>query len=46
MDWTGCTTLSHNKYCGNSVIDGFLESLLNVTVNYNLLFIRVCVFCI
>ena len=25
MVWTGCSTLSHNTYCGNSVIDGVLE---------------------
>ena len=25
---SGCITLSHNKYCGNSVIDGVLESSL------------------
>ena len=44
MLWTGCSTLSHNKYCGNSVIYGVLESLLSVTIDYNLLCIRVWVF--
>ena len=44
MVWTGCITLSHNKYCGNSVIDGVLESSLSVTIDYNLLCIRVCCF--
>ena len=44
MAWTGCSTLSHNKYCGNSVIDDVLESSLRVTIYYNLLCIRVCVF--
>ena len=39
-----CSTLSHNKLCGNSVIDGILESSLSVTINYNLLCIRVCAF--
>ena len=37
MVWTGCGTFSHNKYCGNSVIDGVLESSLSVTIDYNLL---------
>ena len=42
MVWTGCSTLSHNRYCGNSVIDGVLESSLCVTIDYNslLLFIN------
>ena len=44
MVLTGYSTLSHNKLCGNSVIDGVLESSLSVTINYNLLCIRVCVF--
>ena len=44
MVLTGCSTLSHNKLCGNSVIDGVLESSLSVTINYNLLCIRVCAF--
>ena len=44
MVWTGCSTSSHNKYCGNSVIDGVLESSLSVTIDYNLLCIRVCCF--
>ena len=44
MVWTGCSTLSHNTYCGNSVIDGVLESPLSVTIDYNLLCIRVCAF--
>ena len=44
MVLTGCSTLSHNKLCGNSVIDGVFESSLSVTIDYNLLFIRVCVF--
>ena len=44
MVLTGCSTLSHNKLCGNSVIDGVLESSLSVTIDYNLLCIRVCVF--
>ena len=35
MDWA-------LKYCGNSVIDGVLESSLSVTIDYNLLCIRVC----
>ena len=44
MVWTGCSTLLHNKYCGNSVIDGVLESSLSVQIDYNLLCIRVCAF--
>ena len=44
MVWTGCCTLLHNKYCGNSVIDGVLESSLSVTIDYNLLCLRVCAF--
>ena len=44
MVLTGCSTLSHNKLCGNSVIDGVLESSLSVTIDYNLLCIRVCAF--
>ena len=44
MVLTGCSTLSHNKLCGNSVIDGALESSLSVTIDYNLLCIRVCAF--
>ena len=44
MVLTGCSTLSHNKLCGNSMIDGVLESSLSVTIDYNLLFIRVCAF--
>ena len=42
--WTGCSTLSHNKFCGISVIDGVLKSSLSVTIDYNLLCIRVCAF--
>ena len=41
MVWTGYSTLSHNKWCGHSVIDGVLESYLNVIIDYNLLCIRV-----
>ena len=37
-------TLPHHKYCGHSVIDGVLESSLRVTIDYNLLCIRVCAF--
>ena len=37
MVLTGCNTLSHNKLCGNSVIDGALESSPSVTIDYNLL---------
>ena len=45
MVLTGYSTLSHSKLCGNSVIDGVLESSLNVTIDYNLVcIIRVCVF--
>ena len=44
MVWTGCSTLSHNEYCGSSVIDGVLESSLSVTIDNNLLCIRVCAF--
>ena len=44
MVLTGCSTLSHNKLCGNSVIDGVLESSLSVAIDYNLLCIRVCAF--
>ena len=44
MVWTGCSTLSHNNYCGNSVIDGVLESSLSVTIDYNLLCIRVFIY--
>ena len=44
MVWTGCSTLSHNKYCDNSVIGGDLESSLRVAIYYNLLCIRVCAF--
>ena len=44
MVFTVCSTLSHNKLCGNSVIDGVLESSLSVTIDYNLLCIRVCAF--
>ena len=33
MVWTGCSTLSHNKYCGNSLIDGVLESSLSVAID-------------
>ena len=44
MVLTGCSTLSNNKLCGNSVIDGALESSLSVTIDYNLLCIRVCAF--
>ena len=44
MVLTGCSTFSHNKLCGNSVIDGALESSLSVTIYYNLLCIRVCAF--
>ena len=44
MIWTGCSTLSHNKYCDNSVIDGVLESSLMVTIYHKLLCIRVCDF--
>ena len=44
MVLTGCSTLSHNKLCGNSVIDGVLESSLSVTIIDNLLCIRVCAF--
>ena len=36
--------LSRNKYCGNSVIDGVLESSLGVTIDYNLSCRRVCAF--
>ena len=43
IDWM-CCTLSHNKLCGNSVIDGVLESSLSVTIEYNLLCIRACTF--
>ena len=39
MVWTGC-----NKYCGNSVTDGVLESSLSVTIDHNLLCIRLCAF--
>ena len=46
MVLTGCSTSSHNKYCGNSVIDGVLESSLSITIDYNLLCIRVCCFSI
>ena len=42
MVFTGCSTLSHNKLCGNSVIYGVLESSLSVTIDYNLFCIRVC----
>ena len=44
MVLTGCSTLSHNKYCLNSGIDGVLESSLSVTIDYNLLCIRVCAY--
>ena len=44
MDRTGCSTLSHNHYCGNPVIDGVLESLLSVTMDCNLFCVRVCAF--
>ena len=44
IGWTGCSTLLHNTYCGNSVIDVVLESSLSVTIDYNLLCIRVCCF--
>ena len=42
MVLTGYSTLSHHKLCGNSVIDGMLESSLSVTIDYNLLCIKVC----
>ena len=35
------STLSHNKWCGNSVIYGVLESSLGVAIDYNLLCIKV-----
>ena len=44
MILTGCSTLSHNKLCGNSVIDGVLKSSLSVPIDYNLMCIRVCAF--
>ena len=44
MVLTRCSTLSHNIFCGNSVIDGVLESSLSVTIDYNLFCIRVCAF--
>ena len=44
MVLTGCRTLSHNKLCDNSVIVGVLESSLSVTIDYNLLCIRICAF--
>ena len=44
MVLTRCSTVSHIKLCGNSVIDGVLESSLSVTIDYNLVCIRVCAF--
>ena len=32
MVWSRCATLSHNTLCGNSVIDGVLESSLGITI--------------
>ena len=42
MDWI-YSTLSQNKYCGNSVIGGVSESSLMVTIDSNFLCIQDCV---
>ena len=44
MVLTGCSTSTHNELCGNSVIDGVLESSLSVKIAYNLVCIRLCAF--